>query len=106
MYVMRKTVQTNAENVWPGFCVYIDTLCDGPVPAVRGGDSKPFVFKTETEAQREIADNAITRLQEFIDGQREYEDAMTVEEYVVPVDVYPDGSIVDADGNCFENETR
>ena len=71
------------------------------MPAVLDGSGKPCVFKTEVEAQREIADNAMTRLKEFIDGEREFEDAMTVEEYVVPVDVHSDGSIVDADGNCF-----
>lgn len=84
------------------FCIYITTVCEGSVPSVRDGDGKPCVFKTEVEAQREIADFVMTRLQEFIDGEdRDFEDAMTVEEYVVPVDVYPDGSIVDAEGNCF-----
>lgn len=90
----------------PAFCIYITTVCEGPVPSVRDGDGKPCVFKTEVEAQREIADNAMTRLKEFIDGEREFEDAMTVEEYVASVDVNPDGSIVDADGNCFGIETR
>ncbi len=80
-------------------------MCDGLVPSVRDGDGKPCLFKTEVEARREIADNAMTRLREFIDGEREFEDAMTVEEYVVPVDVQPDGSIVDADGNYFGTET-
>lgn len=88
----------------PAFCIYITTVCEGPVPSVRDGDGKPCVFKTEIEAQREIADNAMTRLKEFIDGEREFEDAMTVEEYVVSVDVNPDGSIVDADGNRFGAE--
>jgi hypothetical protein len=84
------------------FCIYITTVCEGSVPSVRDGDGKPCVFKTEVEAQREIAGFVMTRLQEFIDGEdRDFEDAMTVEEYVVPVDVYPDGSIVDAEGNCF-----
>jgi len=89
----------------PAFCIYISTVCEGSVPSVRDSNSKPCVFKTEVEAQREIADNAMTRLQEFIDGERTFEDAMTVEEYVVPVDVYPDGSVVDADGNYFGSET-
>ena len=90
----------------PAFCVYITTVCYGPVPSVRDGYGKPCVFKTEIEAISEIADNAKTRLQELIDGERECEDAiMTVEEYVVPVDVHPDGSIIDADGNCFGIET-
>ncbi len=84
------------------FCIYITTVCEGSVPSVRDGDGKPCVFKTEVEAQREITDFVMTRLQEFIDDEdRDFEDAMTVEEYVVPVDVYPDGSIVDAEGNCF-----
>ena len=90
----------------PAFCIYIDTICEGPVPSVRDGAGKPYIFKTEVEAQREIADNAMTRLQEFIDGERDFDDAMTVEEYVVPVDVYPDGSIVDADGNHFGIESK
>ena len=84
------------------FCIYITTVCEGSVPSVRDGDGKPCIFKTEVEAQREITDFVMTRLQEFIDDEdRDFEDAMTVEEYVVPVDVYPDGSIVDAEGNCF-----
>ncbi len=88
----------------PAFCIYITTACEGPVPSVRDGNGRPCVFKTELEAQREIADNAMTRLKEFIDGEREFEDAMTVEEYVVSVDVSPDGSIVDTDGNQFGAE--
>jgi hypothetical protein len=83
------------------FCVFITTLYEGPVPAVWDGNNIPCVFKTELDAQREIADNAITRLQEFMDGHREFEDAMTVEEYVVPVQVSPDGSIADENGNVF-----
>lgn len=101
---MNTTEHAKIESSWPGFCIYITTICEGAVPTVRDGDGKPCIFKTEVEAQREIADNAMTRLKEFIDGHRDFEDAMTVEEYVVPVDVYPDGSIVDADGNHFGAE--
>ena len=43
----------------------------------------------------------MTRLQQFIDGERDFEDAVTLEEYVAEVDVLPDGSIADADGNGF-----
>jgi hypothetical protein len=83
------------------YCIFINTLGEGAVPSARDDKDKPCVFATEVEAQREIADNLITRLQEFIDGEREFEDAMTVEEYIVDVDVLPDGSIVDAEGNHF-----
>lgn len=88
----------------PAFCIYIATLCEGAVPSVRDGQGRPLVFATEAEAQREIADNAMTRLQEFVAGLRDFEDAITVEEYVVPVDVYPDGSVVDESGNRFGGE--
>jgi hypothetical protein len=89
-----------------GFCIFIMTLCEGPVPSVRDGKGLPCVFATEVEAQREIADGVITRLQEFIDGERDFDDAMTVEEYVVPVHVCPDGSVVDAEGNWFGAEVN
>ncbi len=32
---------------------------------------------------------------------RDFDDAVTLEEYVVEVDVFPDGAMVDADGNEF-----
>ena len=84
-----------------GFCIYIDTFCQGPVPVVSDGDGKYIVFETELEAQKEIVDNLITRLQQFLDGERDYEDAMTVEEYIVPVTVLPGGKIIDEDGQFF-----
>ncbi len=42
-----------------------------------------MLFETELEVQREIADLMITRPQEFHDGERVFEDAMTCEEFVV-----------------------
>ena len=53
------------------------------------------------QAQREIVDNLMIRLQQFLDGERDYDDAITVEEYVVPVTVHPDGVIADGDGRTF-----
>lgn len=84
-----------------GFCIYINTFCQGPVPLVTEGEGKYVVFETELEAQREVADYAMTRLQQFLDGERDFDDAITVEEYVVPVTVHPDGTITDEDGRCF-----
>jgi hypothetical protein len=83
-----------------GFCIYINTFCQGPVPLV-SDENGYVVFETELEAQREIADYQMTRLQQFLDGEREFEDAIETEEYVVPVTVQPDGKIVDEDGRCF-----
>jgi hypothetical protein len=92
-----------------GYCIFIDSIFQGPVPSVTEIEStylcnateRICVFATQLEAEREIADFMITRLQQFIDGERDFDDAVTVEEYVVEVDVLPDGKIVDANGNCF-----
>ena len=83
-----------------GFCIYINTFCQGAVPVV-SDENGYCVFKTELEAQREIVDNQMARLQQFLDGERDYDDAIEVEEYIVPVTVHPDGVITDVDGNCF-----
>lgn len=92
--------EQTSENLRDGFCIYINTFCQGPVPVV-SDDNGYVVFATELEAQKEIVDNQMTRLQQFLDGEREYEDAIQVEEYVVPVAVHLDGEIVDEAGNCF-----
>ena len=90
-------------NLRTGFCIYINTLCQGPVPVVSEAEGKSVdewkyvVFETELEAQREIVDNAMIRLQQFLDGERDFDDAITIEEYVVPVTVHPDGTITDED---------
>jgi len=92
-----------------GYCIFINTIFQGPVPSVKesspndpaNASERICVFSTEREAQLEIVDFMMTRLQEFIEGERDFEDAITVEEYVVAVDVLPDGTIMDTDGNRF-----
>lgn len=88
-------------NYKRGFCVYIDTLCQGPVPVERKEDGFPVVYASAADAERSIAEDMIERLQQYLKGEREFGDAITVEEYVVPVDVCPDGSVCDAEGNIF-----
>ena len=83
-----------------GFCIYINTFFQGPVPTVKeslpndaaNAPERICVFSTEREAQLEIVDFMMTRLQQFVDGERDFEDAVTLEEYVVEVEVLPDGS--------------
>ena len=83
-----------------GFCIFINTFCQGPVPLVCD-DNGYEVFETKLEAQKEIVDYQMTRLQQFLDGEREFEDAIETEEYVVAVTVQPNGKIVDECGRCF-----
>ena len=89
----------------PTFCIFLDTVCEGRVPAWHDENSMPVVYPTLEEAQREVAELVMERLQQFINRQRDFDDAMTVEDYILPVDVLPDGSIVDEDGNQFGKKT-
>ena len=89
-----------------GYCIFTDTVFQGAVPSVSEVDGDDpnaseiiCVFPTEREAQLEIADFMMVRLQQFLDGERDFEDAITVEEYVVEVEMLPDGTVVDALGN-------
>ena len=93
--------QENLSNLRSGYCIYTRTFFQGPIPTVSDGDDKYVVFETELAAQKEIADYMMTRLRQFMDGERDFDDAITVEEYVVPVTVHPDGKFTDEDGNCF-----
>ncbi len=98
----------------PGYCIFVNTLFQGAVPSVHESapDTHPdapnriCVFETEREAQLEIVDLMMTRMQEFIDGHRDFEDAISTEEYVVAVEVLPDGSVIDEHGNHFGGTGR
>jgi hypothetical protein len=96
--------QESSGELRNGCCIYINFIFQGPRPILSDGDDKYVVFETELEAQKEIVDNQLIRLQQFLDGERDYDDAITVEEYVVPVTVHPDGSFTDEAGNCYGPE--
>ena len=62
----------------------------------------PVVFDTKEAAWKEIAEGIVTELQQFIDGEREYEDtSWATDEYVANYQQFEDGSIVvhDEEGN-------
>ena len=48
-----------------------------------------------------IADNQLTRIQQFLDSERNFDDAIVTDEFVLPVDVWPDGTISIEDGRVF-----
>jgi hypothetical protein len=89
----------------PAYAIYIDTLCQGRVAIERDDKNQPVAYATERDAQLEIADVAIDRIRQFISGERDYDDAITVEEYVEAVDLHPDGSITDEYGNTYPNDS-
>lgn len=65
----------------------------------------PVVYVTELEAQREIAKHHLTLIEQFLAGERDYDDAMTAEDFILPVDVWPDGSISIEDGRIFGKQS-
>lgn len=83
-----------------GYAIFCPTVFQGTMPACYE-DDYPVVFDTELEAQREIADNQLTRIQQFLDGERDFDDAIVTDEFVLPVDVWPDRSISIDDGRVF-----
>ena len=84
-----------------GYAIFRQYLFQGATPACYDETDYPVVFATELEAQREIADNQLTRIQEFIDGERDFDDAISTDEFVLSVDVWPDGRISIEDGRIF-----
>jgi hypothetical protein len=88
------------------FCIYVDTVCQGAIPVERDENGNIVVYATEAEAQREIADDMNENLRLLLEDERDFADAIAVEEYVVAVNVLPDGSIVDARGKIFGAETK
>jgi hypothetical protein len=100
----QQSSELSEAGVRRGFCIYVDTLCQGPTPAVRDEDGWPCVFETENAAHREIVDSLLIRLRQFTDGEREFHDAVMIDEFVVPVRILTDGSIVDEDGRHFGSE--
>jgi hypothetical protein len=71
------------------------------VPAWYDERNYPVVYTTEIDAQREIAADLIEHLRQFLDGAREFDDAITVEDFILPVNVWPDGSVSTEDGRTF-----
>jgi hypothetical protein len=85
-----------------GYCIYVDSLLEGSIPVERQDKGNPVTYENRSDAEREIAEGIIERLTQYLEGNRDFDDAISVEEYVVPVTIYPDGSVVDELGNCFE----
>lgn len=60
-----------------------------------------MVYETKTEAPAEILDDFLEKQRQFFEGERDFEDAMTIEDMICKVTQLPDGSVVDAWGRVF-----
>jgi len=83
------------------FAIFTETVCDGLVPAWRDENGLPVTYATERKAQIEIAEMLIEHLYQFIAGERDFADALSTEDFILPVDVWPDGTIQIEDGRRF-----
>jgi len=93
-------VPQSQQPIRTGFVIFCPTVFQGTIPACYEGDY-PVVFPTELEAQREIADLQLIRIQQFLDCEMDFDDAITTDEFVLPVAVWPDGSISIDDGRLY-----
>lgn len=83
------------------YCIFMDTVCEGKIPAWRNESGGFLLHPTEREAQLQIADEVLDRLLQFQQGERDFGDAFTVEDFIEPVTTRDDGTFVDLDGNSY-----
>lgn len=83
------------------FAIFQETICDGVVPTWRDENGFPVTYDTERDAQIEITQMLIEQLRQFIAGEREFDDALTTGDFILPVDVWPDGTIQTENGRRF-----
>lgn len=84
-----------------GYCIFVDTLCTGVVPAWRDESGKWIVYNTKAEAQAEILDAFLEKQRQFFSGERDFDDAMEIEDVIHKVTQLPDGSVIDESGRVF-----
>jgi hypothetical protein len=84
-----------------GFAIFTRTVCEGLVPAWHDERNLPVIYATEREAQREIAEDLMEQLRQFLAGSREFDDAISNEDFVLRVKVWPDGRISTEDDRTF-----
>lgn len=76
---------------------------EGKILARRNETGGFLLNRTERQAQLEIADYTMIRIRQFQQGERDFEDALTAEDFIEPLNTRADGSFVDLDGNSYEH---
>lgn len=90
-----------AQSPRAAFAIFEPTFFQGVIPTWRDENGFPITYATEREAQIEIAEMLIEHLHQFIEGEREFHDARTTDDFILPVHVWPDGTIEIEDGRRF-----
>lgn len=83
------------------FAIFTVTVCDGLIPAWHDEHGYPVTYKTEREAQLEIADMLMENLTQFIAGERDFAGAVSCEDFILPIEIWPDKTIQTDCGHRF-----
>ena len=74
------------------------------MPTWRDEQGVIVTYATQREAQIEIAEMLLEQLRQFLTGERDFHDASTTGDFILPVEVWPDGTIETEDGRRFGAE--
>lgn len=87
------TLQGSSAALAPVFALFLDSPTVKREPILnRHGQLR--VFGSEREAQEAIARIGLRKLQAFLDGKKDFDDALTVEEYYLEVRLSRNGLVV------------
>ena len=89
------------QNTRHAFAIFQNTICDGMVPTWRDENGFPVTYSNQREAEIEIAEMLIEQLKQFVAGEREFDDAIATGDFILPVEVWPDGTIQTENGLRF-----
>lgn len=92
---------SSKQNNFHAFAIFQETVCDGLVPTWRDENGFPVTYATEREAQIEVAELLIEQLEQFVAGEREFDDALVSGDLILPVTVWPNGTIQLESGRRF-----
>ena len=81
--------------------VFVDQSPHPIRPAAYDHRGYPVVHATEVAAKTAIIRHALQRHLAFFDGSMSFEEAVSIDEYYVPVNVHPDGSVSTEAGLTF-----
>lgn len=85
----------------PAFAIFEDTFFQGMMPTWRDENGFIVTYVTEREAQIEIEEMLIESLRQFLAGERDFADASTTSDFILPVQVYVNGTIQTESGHRF-----
>lgn len=80
---------TRGTSTKRGYCVFLDTLCQGPIPVEHDGSGHPIIHENRKSAERSIVEDMRERLDLYLEGILPFEEAVQVDEYVREVVIEP-----------------